>query len=167
MFEEGQCSRSNVLRFLRKWRRDSLLMGADVTLGVAKVLQERAGIAPIELIDREELLHGPTDAARRARLAAEQAEQAGRARELLEWDAFKRASLGGAAVFCIAADAEGRHVDVANPEFLRLAGGAGWQMQTCKMLSCFVAASVCAPGDRGALLQVEWLTVSLLLSGVE
>ena len=47
LFEEGRCSRASILRFLREWRRESLLVGADVTLGVAKVLQERAGIAPI------------------------------------------------------------------------------------------------------------------------
>ena len=140
------------------WRRDSLRLGADVTLGLAKVLQERAGIGPIELIDRDELLHGPTEAARRARLAAEQAARAAQAREMLEWGAFKRASLGGAGAYFIRIDEQGRSVDVANPEFLRLVGGAGWpgrHMQACKMLACFLAASVCAPRDRASLLEVR------------
>ena len=128
-----------------------------MTVGMGKMLQERAGIAPIELIDRDELLYSPTDAARRARLAAEQAAQAERAREMLEWDVFKRASLGGAGAYFLRIDEQGQSVDVANPAFQRMMGGAGWpgrHMQACKVLACFLAASVCAPRDRVSLLEV-------------
>ena len=125
LFEEGRCSRASILRFLREWRRESLLVGADVTLGVAKVLQERAWIAPIELIDRDELLHGPSYEARRARATAEQAAHAGRARELLELRVFKRAEMGGAGAYLLSIDEQGRSVDVANAAFLRLVCGAG------------------------------------------
>ena len=157
VFEEGRCSRASILRFLRKWRRDSLRSGADVTMGVGKILQERAGITPIELVDSDELMYGPTEAARRARLMVEQTAQAGRRRELLEWDVYKRASLGGAAAYCICVDAYGRHVDVANAAFLQLVGGAGWpgrHMQACKMLACYLGASLCAPADRQTFLKV-------------
>ena len=158
MLEEGRCSQGNLVRFLRKWRCESLRVGADVTVGMGKMLQERAGIAPIELIDRDELLCSPTDAARRARLAAEQAAQAERAREIMEWDVFKRASLGGAATYCLHVDEEGRYVDVANAAFQRLMGGAGWpgrHMQAYKMLACYMGASLCAPDDREVFLQVR------------
>jgi hypothetical protein len=157
VMEAGRCSRDSVLRMLRKWRRDSLRMGADVTLGVGKALQERAGIDPIELVDREELMWGPSDAARRASFVSEEWEQA-RRQEVLQWEPFKRAALGGAGTYCMVIDAQGRSVDVINPAFQRLVGGAGWpgrHMQACKMTPLLLGASICAPQDRRLYLQVR------------
>jgi hypothetical protein len=158
--EEGRCSRDNALRMLRRWRQMSLRVGADVTLGVAARLQEGLGIDPLELVDREELLWGPPDAARRALAVAQQASLVSEeAHEVMQHEAFQRATLGGVGATILSFDEQGRGVEVCNEAFARLAGGAGWpgrHMQACKMLPSFVAASACAPSDRPSLLQVRW-----------
>ena len=156
--EDGRCSRSNAVRVLRRWRRLGLGMNADVTLGLAARLQEKVGVHPLELMDREELLLGPPDAARRLLVAAEQERQASQAKELLQHEAFKRASMGGAGAYILSIDEQGRCADVGNEAFARLVGGAGWpgrQMHACKTIPPLVAACVCAPVDRPALLEVR------------
>lgn len=99
--DDGRSSRANVVRVLRMWRRESLRQGSDVTLGVAERLRAHAKVDCMELMDKNEVVFDPPEAARREFAVTEQARRAERASELVHLEAFKRAERGGAAVVMV------------------------------------------------------------------
>lgn len=158
---QGRCSRANALHVLRMWRQQRLQLGVgadrDPTLGLAERVREWTGIDPLELEDRDALLWAPPPGALTAAAVAEQARQAAAARALLQLDPCKRAALGGAGVFIMRMDKEGRALMACNDALVRVVGGVGWpgrQMQACKLMSGFVSACLIAPADRALYFEV-------------
>ena len=170
--DQGRASRGCIVRLLRMWRYESQRFGADLTLGLAGRLLERAGIDPIELESREELLRdqrpdGRGTHALTADAAAAEAQRILEERSLLQLECFKQAAIGGAPVSIARVTKQGRVVRHCNDAFARVMGGVGFpgrHMQTCKVLIAVVGASVCAPGDRELFLEVRW-ALGLVICG--
>ena len=150
MHAEGNISRERLVRAMSRWRRISLLVGGDITWGLASQIGLMMEITPAELEEHGLLALDPTPEQRKqlAEEAVQRMEEKSQALKRME--RFRTVDVAAGALLMIVYD--GREAACAcNDLFAGLFGRPSRKYEdkiTQKCLHLFLEASVVCPDDR-------------------
>lgn len=150
--------RTRIIQSMRVWRRWSVLVGRDVTWGMADKVAKLMHILPIDLEDAASISHGPAQARRKGKVQEELAYLAARAEEVRATEgylALLQAQHHRTAMLLALVDGD-RLIQVGNAAFDRLVEDAREMMGRAlvhRTTVLWLLAQLVAPDDRRAFFE--------------